>query len=208
MKTSRQRILDYVLQKRRATSSEISRVFQMTPANARYHLEILEQERLLEAVNSKENIGKGRPTRVYFPSRKLTGHNLDVLTAAMLDIIRCGVGYEQKLVSLAESMCSRMEKPGNDEDVGSSSQSMTSRLNRLANDLNNYNYMVRWEARSGCPHIIIENCPYFAIIQEFPELCQLDSLLIENHLKVPVKQIQKLIVDKSGIEVCRFLVGV
>ena len=109
MKTSRQRILEYISQKRRVTSIEISRAFQMSPANARHHLAILEEQRLIESVDQKTSGFKGRPARIYQPAFYLAGHNLEILSSALLEISQIGnERHKQDLVPLAELMVNKM----------------------------------------------------------------------------------------------------
>lgn len=70
-----------------------------------------------------------------------------------------------------------------------------------------FHYLARWEAHRGRPHLIFENCPYKPLIHEHPELCAVDVLIIEFFLQTPVVQTQKLTIESSGVQVCRFLIG-
>jgi predicted ArsR family transcriptional regulator len=209
MKTSRQRILDYISQKRRVTSIEISRAFQMSPANARHHLAILEEQRLIESVDQKTSGFKGRPAHIYQPAFYLAGHNLEILSSALLENSQIGnERQKQDLAPLAELMVNKMggSEPSPKEarpPVGG----LASKLNRLTKRLIEFHYQARWEAHLGRPHLIFENCPYRPLIHEHPELCALDALIIELILQTSVVQTQKLTIDSSGNQVCRYLIG-
>jgi predicted ArsR family transcriptional regulator len=211
MKTSRHRILEYISKKRRVTTIELSRVFQMSQANARHHLAILEEQGLIEGFDHKLDGRKGRPARIFSPSRNATGQNLDILASALLNLLKESENhpeFEIRLEKLARSMFELIEEPDSKSSQSYSPiGSMTNHLNRLTKHLNNCHYMSRWEARPSSPHLIFENCPYLAIINEYPELCKVDTLIIGNFLNKSIVQIQKLALDSSGLQVCRFSIG-
>jgi predicted ArsR family transcriptional regulator len=84
MPTSRQKILAYIRKQQTASAMEISRAMKMTSANARYHLEHLEANGLIEVAGQRRKEGRGRPLRVYGLSRTTLGDNLDNLADALL----------------------------------------------------------------------------------------------------------------------------
>jgi predicted ArsR family transcriptional regulator len=73
--------------------------------------------------------------------------------------------------------------------------------------LNELEYQARWEAHARSPRIILGNCPYKGIIEEHPELCQMDVYLLENLTGEKAAQLSKLEKTPQGLPVCAFAVG-
>jgi predicted ArsR family transcriptional regulator len=203
--------MDYILQKRRATSVEISRAFQTSAANVRHHLAILEDQGLIECVGRIRSTGKGRPACIYHPSYRFAGQNLEMLSSALLEVFRTGDEQpktDQRLTQLASAMSKLMGV--SDEivlDANSPASGLMPRLSHLMEKLNRCKYEARWEARSGRPQIIFENCPFKPLIEAYPELCFLDSMILAYCLKTPAVQIQKMSTGSSEVQVCRFEIG-
>lgn len=208
MKTSRQRILDYIRQKRRVTSQEISLAFQMSPANARHHLAILEEQGLVSAVDQKIKPGKGRPVRLFQLSYQISGQNFEILASALLQAIqdrREDPDQCPSLAAISAAMSNRIGEPEIQHDnLGKSLSTKTARLNGTIKALNHHHYQSHWEARSGNPQILLGNCPYLPLVKDHPELCALDTQILENLLQTQVKMIQRMSFDSTGIQLCRF----
>ena len=84
---------------------------------------------------------------------------------------------------------------------------LTQRLYRAIQKLNRRNYQARWEAHTTAPRLILGNCPYKTIIDQHPELCQLDAVILESLLDKPAYQLTKLAPDARGVPFCVFQVG-
>jgi predicted ArsR family transcriptional regulator len=206
VKTSRQRLLDFIEIHHFVSAIEISNAMHMTAANARYHLSILEEEGLVEVIGQRALKGKGRPTHIFGLSKRNRGQNLDKLADALLRETLEGLTHpewEGFLRRIAVRMTERaMADPGY-----KISRNLTIRLNEAVRILNTQNFMARWEARADAPRLILANCPYAAILADHPELCQLDAQLIEKLLASPVRQIARLEIDMHGSAHCIFTVG-
>jgi predicted ArsR family transcriptional regulator len=53
---------------------------------------------------------------------------------------------------------------------------------------------------------MLGHCPYRSILDEHPELCRMDRLLLGNMLGMSVSQIDKQLTNRDGIAECSFLV--
>ena len=84
-------------------------------------------------------------------------------------------------------------------------QPLARRLNLTVEKLNQMNYHARWEAGSEGPRILFTHCPYAAIIEKHPELCQMDQAMLKELLAQPARQIFKS--GKEGSSVCVFVMG-
>ena len=91
---------------------------------------------------------------------------------------------------------------GNSDFVG---QPLAKRLNLTVEKMNQMSYHARWEAGSEGPRIIFSHCPYAAIIEKHPEVCQMDASMLKEWMGQPATQISKI--GKDGSSVCVFAVG-
>jgi predicted ArsR family transcriptional regulator len=189
--TSRQRVYQYIQSQRAVTAGDISRALRMTPANARHHLDILEQEGLVQTAGVRPAEGRGRQAKIYTMSQPAQGNNLAGLAHALLEEIPPGAAQR-----LAERLVGPQPKP----------RHLTLRLAALAQRLNELHYQARWEARASGPIVLLENCPYAAIIDLHPELCQMDAALLEEMLGSQVEQRARLERDRRGGRFCMFQV--
>ena len=201
MKTSRQRVLEYVETQRAVTALEISHALKMTPANARHHLSILLEQGAIEVIGQRAREGKGRPTKVFGLARHRSYNNIHLLTSALLTEIQqssTSQTYTESLERIARRLTAQVT------DERPQSKHLTQRLYESILLLNKMTYQARWEAHSGAPRLTLENCPYRAIIDQHPEICQLDAMILKSLLNQEVVQLSKLNPDARGVPVCVF----
>ncbi len=201
MPTTRQRIMEYLKTNHQASALALSQFFQMTPANIRHHLAILEQDGQIEVVGQAEVAGRGRPTLLYMPTRQAENHNLEALTTILLADALERRGKKQRQAKL-QKLAARL-------GAGAAAQggSLPLRLSTAMQRLNELHYKAHWEAHTEAPHIILGHCPYSTLIERHPELCQLDGHLLENLLGVSVQQTVKCSRAPDGPAQCVFIVA-
>lgn len=198
MESTRQRLLDYLSLRRLATSLELSRALHSTPANIRHHLSMLLREGIVEIVNPRVVKGRGRPARLYGLARQEGHHNLGTLAHALLEEINDNQPLDERrrfLRRLARHLASGEVSPSRIAGV---------RLLHTIQRLNEMHYGARWEAHSGGPNVILTHCPYASIIQNHPELCQMDAYLLEQMSGMPARQVAKLAPSHLGGVQCVF----
>jgi predicted ArsR family transcriptional regulator len=189
--TTRQKILDYLKRNRTVSSRELAHTLHMTPANARHHLGILFADGRVEVISQRQG-GRGRPEKVYRLAGTLVGDNLSVLADALLTEADGKVGME----ALGRRMAG----------VGAiTSQPLMRKLALVIERLNAMRYQARWEAGAEGPRVILGHCPYSAIIEKHPELCQMDATLLEILLGGRIKQTAKLELGVGGLPFCAFV---
>jgi len=211
MKTSRQQLFDFIKNHHLVVTAEISRALNMTEANVRHHLTILQNQGLVEVVGSRRTQGKGRPAQLFRISRQSMGHNLDKLAGALLSELN--QSSETNIEDLLQNVACRLVDKQIYKGAGKRFKStlgdhFVKRLHYTIEYLNKLNYRARWEAHSESPRIILGYCPYADILPEHPELCSLEGYLLEELLGVPVTQISKLTTDERGIPTCTFHVEI
>ncbi len=200
MANTRQLIMEFLESKQIGTAPEIARAMNMTPANARHHISILVDEGAIVEIGTRRTKGRGRPSLLYAASSHARQHNLDQLSSALLDELLLGKTPDeaaQVLMRLAERL----------NDGSPYTSSLTQQLYKAILRLNEMHYDARWEAHADAPYLIFGFCPYANILPEHPELCVLDTHLIETLLARPTRQIDKLAKDERGAVYCRFLIG-
>lgn len=209
MKTSRQRLLEYVQAHRVVTVEDLSRALRMTRANARHHLAILREQGVVDLVGQRPPQGKGRPAQLYSLSEQTQKHNLDRLVGALLQELLLSAPVDTQ-VSIFRRLAKRMlvdQSPEGGSQADYSIPNLTQRLYAAVRQLNEFNYQARWEAHSAAPRLIFGHCPYAAILPQHPEMCRFDSALLEEMLGNSVFQTAKLESDPRGAVHCIFRVG-
>ena len=176
---------------RSASSREVARALQMTPANARHHFGILAADGRVEVVSQRQE-GRGRPEKVYRLAGTLVGDNLSVLADALLTEADGKVEIEAIGLRIAG-------------ESAATGQSLMRRLAATVDRLNAMHYQARWEAGAEGPRIILGHCPYSTIIDTHPELCQVDRTLLATLLGGSVQQTAKLERSAGGLPFCAFV---
>ncbi len=182
--------MDYLKRNQTASSREIARALQMTPANARHHLGILNADGRVEFV-SRRQVGKGRPEKVYRLAGTLAGDNLSALADALL--AEAGANIEM------EALGKRIAG----ENLNN--QPLMRKLSSVVERLNEMHYQARWEAGAEGPRIVFGHCPYIKIIDSHPKLCQMDSALLSEMLSETVLQTAKFEIGAGERPFCAFV---
>ena len=198
MQTTRQRILQYLDKNRQSTAAELSQVLDLTQANIRHHLNVLEQDGRIEVVGEIPASGRGRPTLIYMASRDEQDNSLDVLSSLLLVQAQAGTSQGQQnrfLHDLAKLLAASAPSSG----------SITVRLSNATQYLNDFHYKAHWEAHADAPHIFFAQCPFSQIITQHPELCKMDKYLLENLTGERVEQLEKQTRSPQGPSYCCFV---
>lgn len=201
MQITRQRILDYLDINRTATSIELSRAFRMTSANLRHHLGVLQNEGLINVVGQESSEGRGRPTKIYMIAKQSGEHNLGELASALFEQI-LGTRESKKRTQNLKQIALRLQG-----ETGDNRGSITQRLAAAVDRLNALRYRAHWEAHTDGPRIIFRQCPYAAIIDTHPELCQMDAHLLGGIIDEVVTQTAKIDRKPNGVAACVFAIG-
>ena len=192
MTTARQKVLAYFAKSRTASTREIARGLRMSAATVRHHLRVLASDGRLELASGRGRDGRGRPEKVYSLPSAALGDNLAALSDALLTESSSGVRTE----ALARRLAG---------DTNFANQPLAKRLNLTVDKLDRMNYHPRWEAGAEGPRIVFGHCPYAAILEKHPELCQMDQAMLNELMGQPARQILRT--GKEGSSVCVFVLG-
>ena len=201
MATSRQKILNYIIEQQSTTVEELSKAFHVTPANIRHHLSILAEQGSIAVIGLKETVSRGRPSQIYASKYNNEQNNLAMLSDALLFTLlppATGDDITRKIEAIANHIAEQF----NFEKINP-----TRRLYTTIHALNRMNYQAHWEAHVLNPRIMLGHCPYQAILKDHPEICRIDAALLEGLLKSPVRQIEKQTINNKGFAQCVFLVN-
>jgi predicted ArsR family transcriptional regulator len=195
MQHTRQQIIAYLQQYRIATPNDLGSSIQVTPANIRHHLKILQRSGLVEIVGQQLRHGRGRPRMLYSLTENALHNNLENLASALLQALKWNSqNNDDQLAEVASHLLGKHDPASH----------MHTRLKQAVEKLNQMQYRSRWEASPRGPRIILRNCPYAPILDEHPELCRMDSILITRMLEQPFKQIARLERQPDGVPHCIF----
>jgi len=200
MKSTRDKILQTLLEKPRSTINALAEAVGINPISVRHHLTNLQMEGLVEG--QEERHGVGRPRLVYvltdegverFPTRymQLTTRLLSQMKDTMP-----GPVITNLFNQIAEDLASKYSN-----DV--QSLSMEERLDLVQEILSHEGFNVNWEKKNGHYEIHEVSCPYYQIGVAHPEVCTVDQTLISKMLALPVNKVQCIL---SGASHCTYVI--
>jgi len=201
MTNSRQKILKFIIDEQSATVEELSRVFKVTPANIRHHLSILVEQGSIRIIGQRPKAGKGRPTQIFSASQQSAQNNLEQLTDTLLYTLLSTAQPDGRSALIHEIARQMVSKTVIDKS------NPTRQLYSSIRVLNRVNYQAHWEAHIENPRIMFGHCPYLVIMDQHPEICQLDGFILQELLNSPVKQTGKLVNNAKGLPECVFLIN-
>lgn len=168
---TRAKILDYLDTHPSSSAAEISRFLQLTPANIRYHLTILEKRALVQITDLRPAGGSGRPILLYNLTSQNLGTNLQHLMGVLLDVIQEDDEYEVLLDRITNGFL---------KDFQPETGNRISIYNQAILFLNENNYRASWKATPEGPQIELRHCPYYDLAKTQPQLCQIDEKVISK----------------------------
>jgi len=196
MQVTRDRILTYLGKHPPSSAGEISRYLEMTPANIRYHLDILVEEGLVCGSGERPAGGVGRPILLFSLTSNSLGDNLSPLLEVLLSELTDSENQEQTINQITEILIKgKLERK----------RSRVQRFNEGIEFLNSMHYHASWEARPQGPQVALRHCPYQDLAQNYPILCQLDEKLLQEIFGTKMNLIQKRDLGKDPLSPCLFL---
>lgn len=182
MHSVRKNILEILKETGGATVAELAERLDMAPVSVRHHLDILQGDALIRVGRVERNGAVGRPQQFYVLTAEaaaLFPDNFAALAAGLVRQMKDLLSPDQlhcAFRSLAHDIAAEADA-GNWEQLP-----MESRLERVADFLNQRGYLARWEiAGEGGGYLLHKyNCPYSGVSGEHRELCVMDQMLIDE----------------------------
>jgi len=190
MAIARQKILDHIKKVRSASAREIARALKMSAPNVRHHLSVLCKDGRVEMTSTKSRGQKGRPEKTYSLGNKLIGDNLEILADTLLNEIVDTTKLGKQIVKLQNLKLTKI-------------QPLALALSQFIEKMNEMHYQAHWEAGAEGPRVGFGRCPYSKLIANHPELCDMDTSLMEESLSQTVLRVEKNEKSKPGF--CPFI---
>ncbi len=198
MKSTREKILIFLLKKPKTTINELAEAVDINSISVRHHINNLLADGLI--VGEEERHGVGRPRLVYslsndglekFPTRYYR------LTNRILDRIRSTFSSEQ--INLLFSQIAKDIAAEHQPSLGK--MNIEEKLDLVQNLLDEEGFFVEWEKKED--HYVIHEvtCPYIHVVDQNPEVCNLDQALISEMLQIPANKLHCL---ANGDKRCSF----
>lgn len=184
-----------------ASAVELSQLFEMTSANLRHHLGVLMAQGFVEIVGEDTPKGKGRPTLRYMAVKEKETDGLHMLVEVMIKEVRgmrTNRQRENRLGEIGNLLAKTEVQPKG---------SMTIRLGRAMQTMNELGYQAHWEAHSEGPRVILGRCPFAGIVDKYPELCQMDEIMLSKMLGEAVELQERFARTPEGPHGCVFAVN-
>jgi DeoR family transcriptional regulator, suf operon transcriptional repressor len=203
MKSTREVVLQTLLQKNRCTISDLAEEVGINPISVRHHIAKLEADGMVSS--EEEHHGVGRPRRVYFltekgfesfPSRyvQLSNRLIEQLKLTMPKPM-----VETFFSDLARRVLSEYADPAQFDKM-----SLEDRLNLIKNVFSREGINVEWKRDGDSYHLKSNNCPFYQVGQCHPEVCLLDRTMISTALKVPIESVTSIL---EGDDACEYVVS-
>jgi len=197
MQYTRKQIINHLRTHHTSTAPELSQVLNLTVGNIRHHIKELETQNMIEKLESIPAKGRGRPTYFYRLTNRILDHNLVVLSQNLLTILLqdlSNIERQETLHKLSTRIIGNIPLEAK----------LTQRMTQAIRWLNQNNYKSRWEASPTGPRVFLGHCPYRDIVDSNPEICQLDTTLLQLLTGLSLEHIEKMSRRLPGSQYCIF----
>lgn len=195
MQTTRADILEYLKTRHSTSAAVLGRFLEMTPANIRYHLAILEEEGLVQVSGQRSGGYAGRPVLLY----NLTSHTLGDNVLELLGILLKALGEEGDFQGMLNKVSGLML-----EGYKTEKGNLISTYNQAVAFLNERYYRASWKATPDGPQIELRHCPYQELTITHPQLCQLDEQVVSSLFNTELELAKKRDFGKNPFSPCIF----
>jgi predicted ArsR family transcriptional regulator len=172
----------------------MARALDLTPANIRYHLQILLEEGWIKVTGQRPAGGAGRPRFLYNLSAKSLGESLEILLGAFLEVI------EREIESISTQIAETLAKDLPDKRLNKITQ-----YNQGVEFLNQLNYHASWGPRPKGPQVELRHCPYKELPLTHPHICRIDQRLISRLFDIKMKMSQRREFGVNPYSPCVFI---
>ena len=197
MQSTRERVLEHILEHRGARVDELAEALDITRAAVRRHLDHLRGDGLIEARSVKQAMG--RPFHAYYPTAEATGH----LPAPYADL------FARMLRSLGEQHIDEAVATGVATSLAERHRSEVprrvrgeARVQHVTESLRSEGILDSWHPEEDGYHLLNSMCPYpqAAELSRLP--CEVDRQAIGLLLGSDVEQIERIV---DGSSVCEYV---
>jgi predicted ArsR family transcriptional regulator len=200
MKSTRDRILQTLLNHPQSTISDLAESVNINSISARHHLTNLQLDGFVKAEEVRH--GVGRPRLVY----TLTDSGMEKFPTRYLQLTnRLLTELKQRMpASEIEAIFSQMAMDITSEQTKKIKKlSIEEKLNYIKESLSDQGFSIEWE-KIGDNYMIKEiACPFFHVGQAHPEVCAIDKTLISSILSIPAEKVECVL---DGDNQCSYII--
>ena len=202
MKSTREKILRTLLLSPESTINELAEAVGINGISIRHHLTSLEADDLV--FSSEERHGVGRPRLIY----SLTDKGVEKFPTGYLRLTKRVIRALKENMTSTE-IASLFGSIGSDialsHDGEFEEKSINERLKILKKIMTHEGFIFEYKKNQNAYTLSSFSCPYYQIIREHPELCNIDYQLISKVLSTTV-EIKTCILN--GDELCSYWVPI
>ncbi len=198
MQTIRDRIVAHFHQNPTSCVPELCSLLGVSQPLVQYHIKNLLQEEIIEPVSQKPNSSclnesRGRPAKYYRIAPSFRPDNYQALANVLLS----NITDEQIFLETAKKLSGNRPRR---------QQTLAMELKLIEEKLKPMNYDPHWEVHRDGIRLFFRNCPYFGLLEKYPQLCKMDICILENMLNMPVIK-EVTLTDCTGqAQECIFLI--
>jgi predicted ArsR family transcriptional regulator len=187
MKSTRDRILQTLLNNPNSTISDLATAVDINTVSVRHHLTSLQADALVQAQEVRH--GVGRPRLVY----SLTDRGAELFPTRYLRLVNQLLGELKNSLS-KKDLEKLLEKIAVDISGEHASRirnmPIEDKLNSIEEFLSKEGFIIEWE-KQGSSYLINEiTCPFYHISQKYPEVCTIDRTIFSTLLSTPVDKVK------------------
>lgn len=197
MLSSRTLIINYLERHSSATVRDLSIALHLTPANIRHHLKVLQREGTVMPSSETITLPKGRPAKFFSLVSKIQANNYALLSEALIEYIK-----NNNPISLSEFYRTIAQLILKENII--SETTLTQKLIQAINLLQVMHYEASWEAEKDTPIIKFNHCPYYSIVVNHPDFCELDCQILNQLIGKNVQLTTKLQKIAPNQTMCKF----
>ena len=198
MHSTRDRILDLVIERREARVEDLAIELGITSAAVRRHLDKLRADGLIDVKPVKQPTG--RPFYVYSATEKATGAMPPAYADLMERMLRSLGEREDVIAAVMASVAESLASKHRHEVSGLSTEELVA---KVTESLRAEGILEDWRSEEDGIHLVNGRCPYHraAEISKLP--CESDRKAIELLLGHDVEQLNRIV---DGAPCCEYLV--
>jgi predicted ArsR family transcriptional regulator len=198
MQETHQQILNILQKKSSVTLNTLVRELDLAVATVRYHLTVLERDRLVVSEKVRQKVG--RPYWVYSLSQQgqeTFPKKYHRLSSFILTEVKAELGSDGLNTLLRRIAQRRLAERALDL----AGKSLEEQLEILVTVLGEEGFAATWEHVGEKYLLTHHTCPYQSVVLLHPEVCQVDAELISGVMGVPVERTKCIL---YGDQVCTF----
>jgi predicted ArsR family transcriptional regulator len=185
MQRTRKLILDHINRHGPSTVDDLAAAAGVVAVTVRAHLAVLEREGLV--VGQEVRTGRaGRPRINYaltMRAQDVFPKGYDHLAQRLLETVGTDEARENLITEAATAWAASVAPsatPADDEEI----------VRAAVSALDETGCETEWHGEGGRVEITLHNCPYPAVVDRFPQVCEMERTFLEDLLRSPVTVVE------------------